>query len=836
MVMNRCRCWAVVSIVLALASPPSRAQGDRCDGKAAELQTAIKNRGAKWVSRLPRAEATMTGLTLAPLDAPLLPALTEAGAAVLPRRLDWRERGAVSGIRDQGSCGSCWAFAVTQALESQIMMAKKDSKDVSLSEQVVVSCSGAGSCNGGRPDIASNFIASVGVPPESDYPYTAANGSCGSAKAGWKNRAYKIGAWNSVPNNVAALKSALVNYGPMPTILDLRKDFKYYESGVYSYVPGAEWGCAGQDSRGKDNDEWGWHAVLLVGYDDDGQYFIVKNSWGPGWGENGFFRIAYSELRTKVFFANQTLAYLPPRTSAEPETVSRKTEEPVSYGIGAHLYGDPEEGTVVVESIIPGGSAESQGLKEGDRIDAVDSAGDGRFVKLSGKDMASVLQLIRGRQNTGLVLRVTRAGKTTEIPFLRNFESTPVDRIEQEKHALQGIARVVGRMSDAGYAGAARRVLTKRFPKAAAGLATRSGALSAAHKTLAACEYAEALQLGASYASVQSVSRALKNRLADPALLEGPAVMEAWSVLAGAPPEPNAAAELRRQALSHFEAGKYFESLAADFRAEAAFGEGAMASRDSKDGDAGDSVAEAFVSVTLAPQEGGAGACNWTPPGTGCSNCPCSQGAQCSYCVKDPGVAACGGAKPQCPTHPRLCTCYSGDPINCNVETYWAPECNQNAEHHCNPDIKDCQKHLVECFCCNSERAPIHWRANSCNDSRRPSACDAQIKPNDNGTCTVPPHIPCSCCEPSSHQVRDWFGDSSCADQLKPSCDPNWHVVVDTQGRRGCIPGTGTESETPSESQGGEPGSAPAPDESEMNDQEKEMHQNVEKSKPQANP
>ncbi|NNN06164.1 MAG: hypothetical protein HKL90_09720 [Elusimicrobia bacterium] len=324
---DRLRAIVLIVVSLAAGAAAGRAQ-DLCDGKAAELRKAIEAHGAKWVSRLPGAEPTMTGLELAPIEAPVLPP-TEAAAAILPKRYDWREHHAVSGVRDQGACGSCWAFSMTQALESQVMIESKSSEDPKLSEQVMISCSGTGSCNGGKMN--ASFIQTVGLPPESDYPYTATDGNCSDAKSGWQQRAHRIGSWYSVPHNLAAVKSALVAHGPLPITLDLRKDMKYYQSGVYTYIKGDEWGCGGKDSASRDNDEWGWHAVLLVGYDDDGQYFIVKNSWGTGWGENGYFRIAYSEMFTKAFFGNEALAYLTsPARAAEVAAASSGTKTTVA--------------------------------------------------------------------------------------------------------------------------------------------------------------------------------------------------------------------------------------------------------------------------------------------------------------------------------------------------------------------------------------------------------------------------------------------------------------------------------------------------------------------------
>jgi C1A family cysteine protease len=199
----------------------------------------------------------------------------------------------VTGVRNQKKCGSCWAFALTAGLESYVLRTQnKPGKDVDLSEQVMVSCSGVGSCNGGTLD--ADYLQSTGLPLETDYPYTATDGNCSSASPGWEKTAYKIGGWNSVSHTLASMKSALVKYGPLPTAMWVYEDFMHYKSGVYSYTTGKK---------------LGGHAVVIVGYNDAEQYFTVKNSWGPGWGEDGFFRIAYSEITDSVGFGFSTIAY-----------------------------------------------------------------------------------------------------------------------------------------------------------------------------------------------------------------------------------------------------------------------------------------------------------------------------------------------------------------------------------------------------------------------------------------------------------------------------------------------------------------------------------------------
>ena len=265
-----------------------------------QIQSAIKSSGAKWVagetslSRLSRSDwQHRVGLGFAPVKAPRL--LMMAAPQATPASVDWRDHNGnfVSGIRDQGQCGSCWAFSMTGALESYVLLNQnKPGTDLNLSEQVLISCGGAGSCNGGQLD--ASYLQSTGLPPASYYPYTATNGTCTTAKPGWKTHTYKIGTWGSVDQNLDAIKSALATYGPLPIAFYVYEDFMHYKGGIYSYTTGKE---------------LGGHGVLLVGYNDAEQYFIVKNSWGPGWGENGFFRIAYSQMSNSVNFGLSTIAY-----------------------------------------------------------------------------------------------------------------------------------------------------------------------------------------------------------------------------------------------------------------------------------------------------------------------------------------------------------------------------------------------------------------------------------------------------------------------------------------------------------------------------------------------
>ena len=186
---------------------------------------------------------------------------------------------------------------------------------------MLISCGGGGSCGGGTIDDSADFFKYTGLPVESCYPYTATNGTCSKACSNWHANTYRISSYQEVSAIESSLKTALYNYGPLATTMAVFEDFFSYHSGVYHYVAG---GLAG------------YHAVLLVGYDDAGQYFIVKNSWGTWWGESGFFRIAYSELHSGSGLGSLgTLAFV--SAPACPIDVSQPSPAsfPASAGIGS---------------------------------------------------------------------------------------------------------------------------------------------------------------------------------------------------------------------------------------------------------------------------------------------------------------------------------------------------------------------------------------------------------------------------------------------------------------------------------------------------------------------
>jgi len=297
----------LLSLFLALNVIIQTASADKKE--LDEIKQAIKEKGAKWeagetsVSELSDADKKLRCGTIIS-DVKLkgtLPSIVGAGQTSSDLSYNW-DTGSnrlsgdyVTPIKDQGNCGSCWAFSAVGQLESVQKIYRSLNTDPDLSEQYLVSCETNNfGCNGGYMDRAYTFLKTNGTTSEECFKYaqltTSKEVRCRPCT---KPQFVKIVGWAPVERTVAALKSS-ISLHPTSVTFNVYYDFYSYTSGVYERVS---------------TKKVGGHAVLAIGWDDNAGNgkgaFICKNSWGTGWGENssggtigerGFFRIAYSQV------------------------------------------------------------------------------------------------------------------------------------------------------------------------------------------------------------------------------------------------------------------------------------------------------------------------------------------------------------------------------------------------------------------------------------------------------------------------------------------------------------------------------------------------------------
>ncbi|MBU0639646.1 MAG: hypothetical protein KKB50_12335 [Planctomycetes bacterium] len=287
-----CRCctYALVALAAVLATPGT--WGQLTDEDLEALREQGKSEG--WTFTVDHNPATQYALedlcgVVEPVDwwkhgnwDPCLPGRD------LPASYDWRDYDGCTPVKNQASCGSCWAFSAVGAVESTIRI--QEQIIVDLSEQWLVSCTPSGSCSGGWPGSACNYMlcngskdscGQDGAVLEADFPYVAYDKPCGCPY----EHPYCLDDWSYIGSQygvpgIAQMKQAILDYGPISVCVHVNSAFQAYSDGIFN-------GCA----TGSLN-----HAVVLVGWDDNqgtNGIWIMRNSWSTGWGEDGYMRIPY---------------------------------------------------------------------------------------------------------------------------------------------------------------------------------------------------------------------------------------------------------------------------------------------------------------------------------------------------------------------------------------------------------------------------------------------------------------------------------------------------------------------------------------------------------------
>jgi len=207
----------------------------------------------------------------------------------LPSSVDWREAGIITEAKNQGSCGSCWAFATTEQIESYAALANITVDPLSAQEITTctpnpLNCGGSGGCRGSIPQLGYNYVQLFGLTTNDEYPYwSGVTGMTGNCKYDIERRTPVVGitGYNTIPaNDLEATLQHIANVGPLAVAADASA-WQFYGHGVFD-------SCSYEENISLN------HAVQLVGYGTDeseGDYWLVRNSWGRNWGEQGYIKM-----------------------------------------------------------------------------------------------------------------------------------------------------------------------------------------------------------------------------------------------------------------------------------------------------------------------------------------------------------------------------------------------------------------------------------------------------------------------------------------------------------------------------------------------------------------
>jgi len=246
----------------------------------------------------------------------------------IPASFDWISKGAVTPVKNQGQCGSCWAFSTTEEIESQWFLASHPLPV--LAPQQIVDCDTTDQgCNGGDPPTAYAYVHSAGgLESEASYPYTAEDGTCQSQKSkfvasvsGWK--------YACKGNNETEMQANLVQYGPLSVCVDA-SSWQNYNGGVIT------------SNCGNSLD----HCVMVTGYASTSggvAFWEVRNSWGADWGESGYLRVERNQNLCGIS-DEVTIAIIAGSSStggSGPTTSTSSTSSTSSSSTGADILWEP---------------------------------------------------------------------------------------------------------------------------------------------------------------------------------------------------------------------------------------------------------------------------------------------------------------------------------------------------------------------------------------------------------------------------------------------------------------------------------------------------------------
>jgi parallel beta-helix repeat protein len=233
----------------------------------------------------------------------ILDNITIETSSNLPDKFSWRDINGVdftTPIRNQAPLPSCETFAIVAAVETMVQYKVGYPFGCDLSEAHLYYYSGGNVDWGSYPENDTNFLKEYGVPDEACWPYpnVSLQYPLNTTAPNWKNRTVKITDWRYLPEDINAIKTALINNGPVPTYFQVFKDFPSYDGGIYRH----RWGKFS-----------GIHYVCIVGYNDNPGYWICKNSWGTHYSDEGWFKIAYGEcsIEKKSFYLEDVYGQFP---------------------------------------------------------------------------------------------------------------------------------------------------------------------------------------------------------------------------------------------------------------------------------------------------------------------------------------------------------------------------------------------------------------------------------------------------------------------------------------------------------------------------------------------